>query len=69
MIPMTASGAALAQAVARLATMVAFVLKRSSRVMPGFRGTPAGMRTTSQPRTAFSIVSGSNPEKDSTRAF
>jgi hypothetical protein len=25
------------------------MLKRSSRVMPGLRGTPAGMMTTSQP--------------------
>ncbi|MPC15475.1 hypothetical protein E2C01_008267 [Portunus trituberculatus] len=38
-----------AQALARLATMEALVLNRSSRVMPGLRGTPAGITTTSQP--------------------
>lgn len=39
----------LAQASAKVATMDAFVLNRSSRVMPGLRGTPAGMTTTSAP--------------------
>eukprot|EP00966_Prymnesium_polylepis_P310791 7180737-Prymnesium_polylepis.1 len=34
--------------------MEAFVLNRSSRVMPGLRGTPAGMTTTSQPVRAAS---------------
>ncbi len=33
----------------RLATIEALVLKRSSRVMPGFLGTPAGMTTISAP--------------------
>lgn len=32
---------------AKSRTMEALVLKRSSRVMPGLRGTPAGMTTTS----------------------
>ena len=36
-----ALGQAFAHASARDATMDAFVLKRSSRVMPGLRGTPA----------------------------
>ena len=40
-----ASGHALATAVVRSATMVAFMLNKSSRVMPGLRGTPAGITT------------------------
>ena len=68
MIPTTASGAARAVAAAKLATMVALVVKRSSRVIPGLRGTPAGIRTTSAPRTAASTVSLSVPLKPSTRA-
>ena len=61
---MLALGAASAAAFARSRTMLALVLKRSrdcqprhvkacrvspSLVMPGFRGTPAGMRMTSEP--------------------
>lgn len=38
-----------AQAEAKSRTMEALVLKRSSRVMPGLRGTPAGMTTMSHP--------------------
>lgn len=38
-----------AQASARDLTILAFVLKRSSRVIPGFLGTPAGITTTSHP--------------------
>jgi hypothetical protein len=34
--------------------MPALVLKRSSLVMPGFLGTPAGMTTTSAPDSASS---------------
>ena len=49
MMRMLASGQVSAQAAARSRTMEAFVLKRSSRVMPGLRGTPAGMRTISAP--------------------
>jgi hypothetical protein len=37
---------------AHLLTMPALILNRSSRVMPGLRGTPAGMITTSQPLSA-----------------
>jgi hypothetical protein len=44
---MLALGEALAAALARSRTMDALVLKRSSRVIPGLRGTPAGMRTIS----------------------
>lgn len=46
---MTASGQNLAHPSTRVCTMEALVLKRSSRVMPGLRGTPAGMTTTSAP--------------------
>jgi len=38
----------------RVLTMPAFVLKRSSRVMPGLRGTPAGITTTLAPVSAAS---------------
>lgn len=44
-------GAALAMVSTRSLTMPALVLKRSSRVIPGLRGTPAGMTTTSAPST------------------
>lgn len=40
------------------ATMPALILKRSSRVMPGLRGTPAGMITKSHPVNAASSSSG-----------
>lgn len=64
MIKMLASGACSAHALARSRTMEALVLKRSyilsiewistssnipSRVIPGFLGTPAGIKTTSAP--------------------
>ena len=35
----------------------ALMLKRSSRVMPGFLGTPAGMTTRSQPYSASGSLS------------
>lgn len=43
--------------------MEALVLKRSSRVMPGLRGTPAGMTTTSHPVRASlrPLLSGTWP--------
>lgn len=44
-----ASGQNSAQPSTSVRTMLAFVLNRSSRVMPGLRGTPAGMTTTSAP--------------------
>lgn len=61
MMPM--ADAYLAQAAARSRTMEALMLKRSSRVMPGFLGTPAGMTTTSQPSRAClrPSFSGTNP--------
>merc|ERR1712200_119590 len=49
MMAIMALGHTLAAAAARLATMDALVLKRSSLVMPGFLGTPAGMTTISAP--------------------
>jgi hypothetical protein len=42
-------GQYLAQAATRFFTMPALMLNRSSRVMPGLRGTPAGMTTRSHP--------------------
>jgi hypothetical protein len=44
-----ALGQYLAQPVARVLTIPALMLKRSSRVIPGLRGIPAGMTTTEQP--------------------
>ena len=44
-----ALGQTLAAAAARSRTMDALVLNKSSLVIPGLRGTPAGMITTSQP--------------------
>lgn len=52
MMLMTASGQLAATASHRLFTMPALMLKRSSRVMPGLRGTPAGMTTSSAPLRA-----------------
>ena len=49
MMLMSASGQCSAIPSTRLLTMPALMLKRSSRVMPGLRGTPAGMMTRSQP--------------------
>jgi hypothetical protein len=55
---MLASGACSAAALARSRTMEALVLKRSSRVMPGLRGTPAGMTTISAPLRASARPEG-----------
>ena len=41
MTAIAAFGHTFAQAVANVLTIPALILKRSSRVMPGFRGTPA----------------------------
>lgn len=46
MMPMNALGHTLAQAVTKSLTMLAFVLNKSSLVMPGLRGRPAGIITT-----------------------
>ena len=54
----TALGACLATAAARAATMPALMENRSSRVMPGLRGTPAGMTTRSAPVRAAASSSG-----------
>mmetsp|Transcript_45416 Transcript_45416/g.90921 ORF Transcript_45416/g.90921 Transcript_45416/m.90921 type:complete len:222 (-) Transcript_45416:279-944(-) len=48
-----AFGHAWAAASTRFLTIPALVLKRSSRVMPGLRGTPAGITTTWQPSRDF----------------
>ena len=45
-------GQYLAIASERDLTMPALISKRSSRVMPGFLGTPAGMMTKSEPSKA-----------------
>lgn len=42
---MNALGANFAAAVARSRTIPALILNKSSRVIPGLRGTPAGMTT------------------------
>jgi len=42
----------VAHALASFSTMPALILNRSSRVIPGFRGTPAGMRTMFAPLSA-----------------
>ena len=47
-----ALGQCWAMAWARSRTIPALMLKRSSRVIPGLRGTPAGMTTRSQPTRA-----------------
>ena len=54
MMAVMAPGQVLATPSVSAFTMEALVLKRSSRVMPGLRGTPAGMTTTSQPSRALS---------------
>ena len=51
-IPRIDLGACSATPFARSRTIEAFVLKRSSRVIPGLRGTPAGIRTMSAPLRA-----------------
>mmetsp|Transcript_31268 Transcript_31268/g.79868 ORF Transcript_31268/g.79868 Transcript_31268/m.79868 type:complete len:205 (+) Transcript_31268:178-792(+) len=65
MIASTASGANLPHPSTSVLTIPAFVLNRSSRVMPGLRGTPAGITTTSAPLTAasspLSCVGGQAP--------
>jgi hypothetical protein len=48
-VKLLALGQYLAQPVARVLTIPALILKRSSRVMPGLRGIPAGMTTIEQP--------------------
>ena len=48
-MPISALGQTAAAATAKSRTIEALMLKRSSRVIPGLRGTPAGMMTTSQP--------------------
>eukprot|EP00754_Rhynchopus_humris_P045074 Rhum_TRINITY_DN4593_c0_g1::Rhum_TRINITY_DN4593_c0_g1_i1::g.14984::m.14984 len=65
MIRKHASGQCSAQALASVCTIEALVLKRSSRVMPGFLGTPAGMITTSLP---FRASPRSSPTKPLTGA-
>ena len=57
MMVMMALGQYLATPVQSVLTMPALMLKRSSRVMPGLRGTPAGMMTTSQPVSAAASCS------------
>mmetsp|Transcript_79572 Transcript_79572/g.221301 ORF Transcript_79572/g.221301 Transcript_79572/m.221301 type:complete len:200 (-) Transcript_79572:173-772(-) len=52
MMSRCALGQCLAAPAARALTMEALVLKRSSRVMPGLRGTPAGQTTMSAPDRA-----------------
>mmetsp|Transcript_36749 Transcript_36749/g.55476 ORF Transcript_36749/g.55476 Transcript_36749/m.55476 type:complete len:222 (+) Transcript_36749:579-1244(+) len=53
MMRMQALGQALAQPATKFFTILALMLNKSSRVMPGLRGTPAGITTTSQPSRAF----------------
>lgn len=52
MIPIKAFGATSAEAWIRSRTIEAFVLNKSSLVIPGFRGTPAGIMMTSAPLSA-----------------
>ena len=54
----SARGHASAHAETKSRTIPALILNRSSRVMPGLRGTPAGMMTTSQPLSASWSWSG-----------
>ena len=54
----SALGHASAHAETKSRTMPALILNRSSRVMPGLRGTPAGMMTTSHPFSASWSWSG-----------
>merc|ERR1719277_2845382 len=62
MIAKHASGQTSAAAWANFATIDAFVLNKSSLVMPGFLGTPAGMTTISAPtRESFNWSSPTNP--------
>jgi hypothetical protein len=57
MMSTCAAGQTVPTACASSATMDALVLNRSSRVMPGLRGTPAGMTTTSAPSSALCRLS------------
>lgn len=52
MMAMMASGQLAATPSHSVFTMPALMLKRSSRVMPGLRGTPAGITTSSAPLSA-----------------
>jgi hypothetical protein len=63
MIPIKALGQTSAQATAKSRTIEALILKRSSRVMPGLRGTPAGMMTTSQPSRELYFNKNKNNNK------
>mmetsp|Transcript_9001 Transcript_9001/g.26978 ORF Transcript_9001/g.26978 Transcript_9001/m.26978 type:complete len:228 (+) Transcript_9001:539-1222(+) len=58
MMLITALGACLATPSMRVFTIPALMLKRSSRVIPGLRGTPAGMTTRSAPSSALPRFSG-----------
>ena len=58
MMVSTAPGACLATAVTSVWTMPALIANRSSRVMPGLRGTPAGITTKSAPAMAAASSSG-----------
>merc|ERR1719205_380025 len=57
MMAIIALGQTLAAAAAMVATMEALVLNRSSLVIPGLRGTPAGITTISAPTRLASIWS------------
>lgn len=57
MIPMIALGHVLAQASINSATIEALMSNKSSRVIPGLRGLPAGMTTTSTPASSSKIIS------------
>lgn len=65
MMSMCAFGETFAAALAKSRTIEALVLNKSSRVIPGLRGTPAGMTMISAPSNAFSKPpsgpSGENP--------
>mmetsp|Transcript_8810 Transcript_8810/g.21281 ORF Transcript_8810/g.21281 Transcript_8810/m.21281 type:complete len:215 (-) Transcript_8810:285-929(-) len=64
MTPIRASGQWSATPCTRVRTIPALMLKRSSRVMPGLRGTPAGMITRSQPFKQS--PSSASPQKPAT---
>mmetsp|Transcript_8083 Transcript_8083/g.23117 ORF Transcript_8083/g.23117 Transcript_8083/m.23117 type:complete len:201 (-) Transcript_8083:64-666(-) len=67
MIATNASGQLSATPAAREATMPALILKRSSLVIPGFLGTPAGITTRSQPLRHS--ASSAFPSKDLTVVY
>lgn len=56
MIATMAFGQFLETAVAKSRLRVAFTSKRSCRVIPGLRGTPAGITTTSHPADRGSLT-------------